>query len=162
MITPLDNEVLQEYLNIPEDLDNYTKNELLEFNPEGACVISPSWSKDRIKEALSSKRDEFKSYIEMYGEDLNKFYVGMLMKTAVNNKEIYLIRNFDVNECHISFHLIELKLQEWGLNKDELSFRGFRMQFNPSFVPLDIENLNTNRMREFIKPALLKLLEQLN
>lgn len=47
MLSPLDNEGLQEYLSIPEDLSKYNKQELLDMNPSGASVIPSSWNEKK-------------------------------------------------------------------------------------------------------------------
>jgi hypothetical protein len=109
MPSPLDNEGLQEYLSIPEDLSKYNKQELLDMNPSGASVIPNSWNERKIRDALLIKKNTCLQYINQYKNELIKYQIGTLI-TINSLGDTYLINEFSVNEgFSITFKLIELK-----------------------------------------------------
>lgn len=158
MTTPLDNPVLQEYLNIPEDLSNYTKGELLEFIPEGEDSIRPSWSKARIQDELLTLRNVVHEYVNEHKEELNQFHLGMLITMAPNDSSPHLIYSFGCyyinsnksKEFSITFGLIRLCIDigvDTDGNIDKLDIQRRNYFYLPTFSPLPLNCPASNRLQ---------------
>jgi hypothetical protein len=165
MPSPLDNEGLQEYLSIPEDLSKYNKQELLDMNPSGASVIPNSWNERKIRDALLIKKNTCLQYINQYKNELIKYQIGTLI-TINSLGDTYLINEFSVNEgFSITFKLIELKFQmvtNKVTKEVEPQIRRINRVFSPLFTCVDISSLKKNtKIKTIIKPALVILLNQL-